>query len=421
MLDLRSIVVSGVLLDVICTLVVVVLWRQNRHRFEGLFFWTADYLLQTAGLLLIVLRGAVPDWMSVILANACVIAGALLGLLGLERFIGIKGRHSHNVLLFALFLAVHCTLVWGYPSLYLRSANIALALLLVCAQCAWLALRRAGAAMRPITRLMGVVFMSYSLLFAGRIALLLSSRETDSDYFHSGLAEAAFMLSTQMLFVLHTYALILMVNQRLAQNIRQQEEKYSKAFRSVPCAVSLTRLSDGTLIEANDWLRRKLGFTHEALIGKTTLELDLWANPADRARLTEKLKTCGGLFEEEVLLRDKAGQEWIGLLSAGIIALNGEECVLASMSDITDRRRSEAERERLISEREKALSEVRIMSGLLPICAACKKIRDEKGLWQQMEHYVHTHSHAQFSHGLCPDCEHTLYPDPESAASLSRA
>ena len=57
------------------------------------------------------------------------------------------------------------------------------------------------------------------------------------------------------------------------------------------------------------------------------------------------------------------------------------------------------------------LSKVRTLSGLLPICASCKKIRDDKGYWQKLETFVHEHSNAEFSHSICPDCMEKLYPD----------
>ncbi len=60
---------------------------------------------------------------------------------------------------------------------------------------------------------------------------------------------------------------------------------------------------------------------------------------------------------------------------------------------------------------EKALDKVQTLSGLLPICAACKKIRDDKGYWNRIEVYIEMHSQAEFSHGICPDCAKELYPD----------
>jgi DNA-binding response OmpR family regulator len=65
------------------------------------------------------------------------------------------------------------------------------------------------------------------------------------------------------------------------------------------------------------------------------------------------------------------------------------------------------------AELEAALAKVKLLSGLLPICSACKKIRDDKGYWSQVENYVEEHSEATFTHGLCPDCLKTLYPDQQ--------
>jgi hypothetical protein len=65
----------------------------------------------------------------------------------------------------------------------------------------------------------------------------------------------------------------------------------------------------------------------------------------------------------------------------------------------------------LIEELTEALSKVKTLSGLLPICSSCKKIRNDKGYWQQVETYVKEHSDAEFTHGLCPDCVKKLYPE----------
>ncbi len=73
-------------------------------------------------------------------------------------------------------------------------------------------------------------------------------------------------------------------------------------------------------------------------------------------------------------------------------------------TDITARKSAEAERERLIHELQDALSKVKTLSGLVPICAWCKKIRDDQGFWKEVEVFVQTHSEATFSHGVCPDC-----------------
>jgi hypothetical protein len=79
--------------------------------------------------------------------------------------------------------------------------------------------------------------------------------------------------------------------------------------------------------------------------------------------------------------------------------------------EIEERKLAEAEREKLIVELREALSEVKQLSSLLPICASCKKIRDDKGYWNQLEQYLHEHSGIVFTHGICPECAKKLYPN----------
>ncbi len=83
---------------------------------------------------------------------------------------------------------------------------------------------------------------------------------------------------------------------------------------------------------------------------------------------------------------------------------------LVVIRDVTARREVELERERLIGELQRALADIRTLRGLLPICAGCKKIRDDKGYWQGLEQYLGEHAEVQFSHGLCPDCLRKYYP-----------
>jgi PAS domain S-box-containing protein len=104
----------------------------------------------------------------------------------------------------------------------------------------------------------------------------------------------------------------------------------------------------------------------------------------------------GTVLTSKVPLRDKKGKVF-GLL--GIC------------TDISERKKMELENEALIRKLKDAISEVKILGGLLPICASCKNIRDDKGYWKQIESYIRDHSDADFSHSICPECAQKLYPD----------
>jgi len=85
--------------------------------------------------------------------------------------------------------------------------------------------------------------------------------------------------------------------------------------------------------------------------------------------------------------------------------------IIESFQDITDRRELEIEKEKLIEELQESMKNVKVLSGLLPICASCKKVRDDNGYWEQIEIYIRNHSEADFTHGICPDCINRLYPE----------
>jgi hypothetical protein len=75
-----------------------------------------------------------------------------------------------------------------------------------------------------------------------------------------------------------------------------------------------------------------------------------------------------------------------------------------------DKKQSELEREKYIKEIEDALGKIKKLEGMLPICCSCKKIRDDKGAWNQIEEYISDHSEAEFTHGMCPECIKNHYP-----------
>jgi PAS domain S-box-containing protein len=117
-----------------------------------------------------------------------------------------------------------------------------------------------------------------------------------------------------------------------------------------------------------------------------------------------------GQYETSALDRD--GRR-IPLIVSSRPLFEGEQFAgtLAAFVDISERKKAEEERERLIAELKEALANIKTLKGLVPICASCKKIRTDEGFWQQVEVYIRDHSEVEFSHGLCPDCLKKLYPE----------
>lgn len=115
---------------------------------------------------------------------------------------------------------------------------------------------------------------------------------------------------------------------------------------------------------------------------------------------------------EEFIVEKNDGENFIVEVSASNVTSVSGEIVgrMASFVDITKRKAVEADREQLIKKLQDALDKIKTLRGIIPICASCKKIRDDKGYWNQLENYIKEHSEADFSHGICPDCAKKLYP-----------
>jgi hypothetical protein len=113
-------------------------------------------------------------------------------------------------------------------------------------------------------------------------------------------------------------------------------------------------------------------------------------------------------------MKHKSG-EWVWVYDRGKVTSwteDGKPLMMhGTHQDITKEKVALVEKEKLIVKLEKALSEVKMLSGMLPICASCKRIRDDKGYWNQIESYIKEHSDAEFTHGMCPECAKKLYPD----------
>jgi len=121
-------------------------------------------------------------------------------------------------------------------------------------------------------------------------------------------------------------------------------------------------------------------------------------------------KVQKGEYVTTEIFNPKDGRTY-NVLHSPIFHKNGSISKMTIFRDITQGKLLEEEREKLIKKLKNALDRVKQLSGLLPICASCKKIKDDKGYWRQIELYIRDHSEAEFTHGICPDCVKKLYPD----------
>ena len=158
-----------------------------------------------------------------------------------------------------------------------------------------------------------------------------------------------------MLFIGLTFALLLLVSRRLfsalehdivvreeaEEALRKSEEKFRVAFETVPDAIMITRLSDGTVVEVNDGYEAMTGYSRTESLGKTTLELGIWNRASDRELFVGKLVRHGRASDIENIVRRKSGDTFPATLFGELIELDGEPSVFTVFADATARKIAE--------------------------------------------------------------------------------
>jgi PAS domain S-box-containing protein len=340
-LDIRTIIFSCIITNLVSTMVMFFLWMQNHNRFKGTTYWIANFGFQTLTFTLIALRGHIPDWVSINLANTITVIGALLGNIGLECFLNKKSTQIHNYLLIVVFTFIHYWFTFINPNLPARNLNIAIAGVILFSQASWLLLVRVNSNIRKTTLGMGLVFVAFSLINLLRIFNFFINNHIGSDYFHSGQVESIILLVYQMLFMLLTYSLALMFNKSLIAAILSREEIFSKAFHTTPYSITLSRFPDGEIIKFNLGFLNISGYSASEVKDKATTNLDLWVRNEDWEEAVNELIKNGKVYGKEYQFRKKSGEKITGLFSAELIEVNQEKCVISSINDITDQKRAQ--------------------------------------------------------------------------------
>ncbi len=200
---------------------------------------------------------------------------------------------------------------------------------------------------------------------------------------------------------------------RLEEELCRSEERYRTMLEDIDEGYFENDL-EGNLTFVNDSMCRHLGYTREELIGMNYRQYnDESFLKIVRDVFTEIYQTGKPSQKYHAIYINKNGEKHFSEASGSLMRNAGGEPVgfRGIVRNIDDRKKAEEEREKLIAELQLALSKIETLSGLLPICAYCKKIRDDAGYWNQIESYITEHSKAEFSHGICPDCLQKIYPE----------
>jgi len=223
--------------------------------------------------------------------------------------------------------------------------------------------------------------------------------------------------------------------------LRETELRYRAIFEQSPYGILLID-NKGNIADFNETAHRELGYTREEFAQLHLSDIDPFQSPEEvQASIREVMSK--GSAEFEVRHRTKDGEIRDVHVITRVLNLNGNNVFQTIWHDITEQKRAAEElnsyredleelvrertaelsklneqlhkdiarrkiaeqvREDLILELRDAIAKIKTLTGLIPICAWCKKIRDDKGYWKKVETYIREHSDASFTHGICPEC-----------------
>jgi PAS domain S-box-containing protein len=306
-LDPRTITLVFVLLNLISATVVGILWWQHRFRFQGLGFWFANALLQGAGMLLIALRGIIPDGISILGSNFCIVAGLALFFDGCHRYFSLKplSRGWYAIPLAAIGLIIPFTFV--QDDVNWRIIINAAAMVAIMAPLAWWLLRRAPDSLRRYSRPFSWLAMAYLVVFLFRIAVNFMAPH-QPDFFNGPQMDNIALLGMELLIFALAFVQLSSTTLRLSLVLESEEKRYRDLFSANRDGVVVVDLR-GRCLEANQAFCDMLGFSLEEIrqlpdfASITPERWRAWEQDEIRDRLLHK-QGFTGLYQKEYIRKD---------------------------------------------------------------------------------------------------------------------
>jgi len=191
------------------------------------------------------------------------------------------------------------------------------------------------------------------------------------------------------------------------QATKESEHRLGSILEAMQAGILIMEAETHQIVDANPAALQLIGLQRDQVVGRVCHNFVCPAEK-DNCPITDLGHT---LDNSERVLLNASGDEVPILKTVVTVVMDSREYLIESFLDITERKQAEQQREILVKELQDSLAKIKTLKGLLPICASCKKIRDDKGYWNRIESYLKDHSDAELSHSICPECAKNLYPE----------
>ena len=340
-IDIRTIVLVLGITHLIQVAVFSQQYKTNKN-YQGVGWWLLWSIAEVVGFAGLILRD-IPSihLIAIIIQNSGIFLGTIFVYIGVMRFLDKKVNPKIIFSVSTSFIIAIVYFTYVHDNAFMRSVIFNAAVAGTSLLTAYVLLVHKMPSIASTAHFIAVVFLVHGGVFTYRTVMFLSGAPVD-DIFRPTLFNYLPVLDALIVSLLWTFGLIIMVNQRLNAENSETNENMELIFNTSPDAVLVTRLTDGYFININDGFTVLTGYTRAELIGKSTLDINLWKNPVDRRQLFTALTEKGFCENLEAVFQRKDGSQITAMVSAKIITMQGAPYIISVTRDITERKQAEA-------------------------------------------------------------------------------
>lgn len=346
--DIKTFVIILVVLNILQFFVFLFFFLISRGYREarlssGLGGWLLWSLLSAFGYALLFARSWLPvSWLpaAVFFTNIFLFGANIFLYVGFASFFAVRYSAGKILLLLAAFVSLTAFAIFVARDVNLRGIVLYAATGCAFLMCANLSLRRASPPIRRSAGALGSIFAIYGLFMLVRTVFALTALPFAGMLIPSHLQTLLFILPMATGY-LGSFGIILMVNQRFIAAHQDSERNLELAFNGNPDGILLTQIPGGIVRNVNDGFTWLFGYERDEVLGKTTLDLDLWDDSADRSRIYDQVDRIGHCDNFETVMRKKDGSLFDAIVSGRIFAVNGKQYLVSVFHDITERKAME--------------------------------------------------------------------------------
>lgn len=354
-IDLRTLVIVLGFTHLLQVVVFLYQFRVNKT-YQGIGWWLMWSGAEVIGFTAMLCR-SIPGLLNemIIVQNTFIVAGTVFIYAGVQQFFDRKVNFRIIIPLCSLFLSSLLFFLFIHDDIRVRAVIINVTLAAMGLLTAYSLLVKEIGPIKGSTRFNATVFLFHSAIFIYRTVKICTGAPVDN-IFEPTMFNTIIFFDAIIVGLLWTFGFIIMLNQRLNTEMAEAKEDLHIIFNTSPDAAIIARLEDGEIVDSNIGYTKITGFTREELTGKSTLDINIWKDIADRQNVVNLLKSGVEVENYEAVFVRKDGVEITGLMSAKLITLKGRQYIISISRDISERKKMEESLRESNAEKDKFFS-----------------------------------------------------------------